>query len=368
MRDFPKRDSGDSDLIDWLGKECEKLKTAKSYSVLKKLPARFGQEDDTVFLNHVCENGQNPICYVPAERNVQVGDPIWCNLKRTAKGYQGELPIDEHGKCRLTASLRFPTLTIWNNGRSLGNADAPVELNAFIGDMEREALRIVYSEDTPNEVKNEMYFFFCYLHEDMPEEISEELIPLLLKSEHFAADSEAGLYFKPLGFAIGKCSKAWQEKAFRKIIEFTGERSMRRFAFQSLAIALWREKSVVFRLTQSETDSLVTAALEELKVILGKKKATYFDRSVLASILEVTLAIMRLRENAEDPLLELLSPYCNKRMQDLRDSIADVKKKNIPMKSFLEFANGKSLPDAAFSFISGNEDSKSIRVIGASFE
>ncbi|MCS5782098.1 hypothetical protein LNP24_28210 [Klebsiella pneumoniae subsp. pneumoniae] len=65
-------------------------------------------------------------------------------------------------------SLRFPALTIWNHGHSLSEPDVPDHFRNAILDGTQKIISIIESENMPDTLKEELFFFLCCLHKDAP--------------------------------------------------------------------------------------------------------------------------------------------------------------------------------------------------------
>lgn len=388
MTQFPKRDEeGTSNLIgEWLPGEFTKLANYKILRVKKLLPRSSTQESDAVFLDFVCQNRKKTICYIPTSENIQEGDYIACYLEQTNRGWQGKAPFvlknDNSNKfTSFRKSLRFPALTVWNNGRSLQDADCPNDFRLKTFNAIQNALKIAANKDMPQSIKDEMFLLLSYIHKDAPN-VFRNILPKMF-------DKNIEQYHKNIGYAIGDGKLEWQKDLLTKTIALFAEENGQ-YAFAILAICLWRVKSLVFELEYDNVDIIIKKATEKIKNSLTctkdkynyKKKneigMTEFGKQIV-SVVEVVLAILRLRETQNEKMLKLLSPEYNEDLQGLCEQLKKLseklKKDEIVFNSRINFDiqqhKNDATPPLLFAttkYATGEIESNSIRVLSVTEE
>ena len=83
-------------------------------------------------------------------------------------------------------SLRFPALTIWNHGHSLSESDVPDHFRNSIFEGTQKILSIIESENIPDSLKEELFFFLCCLHKDAPGIVGSRLLDAVKDKKAFA--------------------------------------------------------------------------------------------------------------------------------------------------------------------------------------
>lgn len=281
---------------------------------------------------------------------------------------------------KLLSRLRFPSLTAWNNGRSICDTDCPPEFKEKtleILDFIRE--KKIYDIDTTTYLyKNdarEWCFFLACTHRDTPKEFSDLLCGRYF--DHLGDESYEGTekkYFhipKWIAYALGDCSQPWQVDLFKKTIGLLdGEK--KEFGVRILAIALWRVKDFVGKFGSEETTKLLEACLAGVQ---------QEESSWLSASLECILALCRLRDPDRNSSSQILEALSNKKQgtNDLLSALEELKGKvkEKELKTFLVFEGdevqgdgtdkGQFLLDATHGYLSGSINNDSIRVIEADF-
>ncbi|EJG0702909.1 DUF2357 domain-containing protein [Vibrio parahaemolyticus] len=148
-------------------------------------------------------------------------------------------------------SLRFPVLTIWNNGHSLSEPDVPNSFRTAIFEGINRILPIINSPKMPDTLKEELFFFLSCLHKDAPRIVSTKLLEAaqdgqLLKKKN-----------KNIAFAIGDAELPWQQQLLRSVMSpVDNEGLIRSITLEDLAIALWRSETLVSKLSETELRKL----------------------------------------------------------------------------------------------------------------
>ncbi len=361
-------------LQSWLPAEFEKINTSQFYPIIKKLNKSFGDEE-AVFLR--INSFDSCICYVPTKYNLQIGDSVWCYVKQTQKGLRGCNPIfEETDRSDFSSSLRFPVLSIWNNGRSINDSECPKDFKNITEGAIQTILDMATNTQVPITVREELYFFLCSIHKDTPPEVSKYLIPELLKNENLRK------YHRHIGFSLGDCSQDWQKEVLNQVIDFL-DTDNNNFGLDILSISLWRVKSFVYNIGINELKLIFAGVKKSLKFAIKRKAETTFQKRytarIIASAMETLLGVTRLRHNIDGSLnddkeilqylsikhneekisnlLELIK-LCDKKLKD--DSISLPQRISFTIRK--QDNNMEPLLLAAYSFLAGNIDSASIKI------
>ncbi|MGL4987534.1 MAG: DUF2357 domain-containing protein [Treponemataceae bacterium] len=364
---------------DWLPREFEKITNFNIYKVKKKIGAvkneKIDVPKDLVFLDRGKIDRKDARCYLPEEWTVQEGDLIFCSVLSISNGnYQGFDPIpvrlqdDDTISISFTKSLRFPMLTVWNNGRSLQDADVDNDFRNKALNAIEKAQELIEDQNTPKAIQKEMLFFLSYLHKDAPESffslLEDKFFPCINKREHY----------QYIAFAIGDAQLVWQKNALKKVIEGLEKNEIFSIAsIKILAIILWRVKQLVFDFSLSDIQAIIKCCnrILEMKIITEKRNS-----GLCTSVLQVLLAVLRQRENASNEMLELLSPFYNQTLKKIESQIltlsknknfyTQLKNNRIEFDGLEKSEKEKDIPDLLYvvtKYLSGDIGGKSIKII-----
>ena len=187
-------------------------------------------------------------------------------------------------RCFLANNLRSPVLTIWNHGHSLSEADAPNHFRNAIFEGIQNALSIIESENMPDILKKELFFFLCCLHKDAPEIVGTKLLNAVKNKTLFNENH------KDIAFAIGDADLPYQQELLEYVInDNTLSRSN---AMIVLSIALWRSETLIFKISETELKKICKDLFECILKTINDKRIAY-----LRNYLELLLALIRSRKN-----------------------------------------------------------------------
>uniref|UniRef100_UPI003F58BAA5 hypothetical protein n=1 Tax=Vibrio cholerae TaxID=666 RepID=UPI003F58BAA5 len=157
-----------------------------------------------VFTNEKGPSGSN-ISFsesLPSRLREKAKDTIYRKLSRTL----------EHAEKGIF-SLRFPALTIWNHGHSLSESDVPGHFKSAISEGIQKIISIIESDNMPDTLKDELFFFLCCLHEDAPEIVGSRLLDAVKDKKLMRR------YHKNIAFAIGNAELPWQQQLLEDVID-----------------------------------------------------------------------------------------------------------------------------------------------------
>ena len=224
-------------------------------------------------------------------------------------------------------SLRFPVLTIWNNGHSLSEPDVPNNFRTAIMEGINRILHILDSKKVPDTLKEELFFFLSCLHKDAPGIVSTKLLEAAQDGQLLKMNN------KNIAFAIGDAELPWQQQLLRSVISpIDNEGLIRSITLEDLAIALWRSEALVFKLSETELRKLcndlfrciqfdmqlLTSDIPEYRLQFhlekglaeteAQKRERGYQTNTLCKHLELLLALMRSRGNEDENFKMILAP------------------------------------------------------------
>ena len=392
MACFPKRDSDKtSDFVNsWLFEEYKKIYNSGIYRV--KGTTRSNTPNTNVFFLQI-KNGIDAICYIDNEYIVNVGSSlVWGYLQRVKKGLQ---ILDPHvigsrnNKCEFAKSLRFPAIMVWNNGRSVEDADCPESFRKNTELILEKLKELLAEEHTPKCVVYEYKFLLSCMHKDIPDWFYPELSSVLKQIESYFD------YPNWIAYALGDCSMEWQIKLLESTMLLLENPKKAEYAIRVLAVALWRVNSFVFNLNSYDVKVILKAIREQFEKMktqendkiknmekgLLKKTKNQRDMDLnrirlYSACLECVVALCRLRKkkndkDAEKNMLSALSPVVNPDVKIIVENMKAIKSK---IKTFLTFDIVRPSEDqtpellyAAHGYLSGLIDSNAIKVLEADF-
>ena len=189
-------------------------------------------------------------------------------------------------------SLRFPALTIWNHGHSLSESDVPDHFRNAIFEGTQKIISIIESENMPDTLKEELFFFLCCLHKDAPGIVGSRLLDAVKDKKLLRR------YYKNIAFAIGNAELPYQQELLENVIDpIDNEGLTRSITMDVLSIALWRSKSLINKLTKEELVAIsrnLYGCLEfDLQKVVNEGKG--YQIATLCKHLELILALLRSR-------------------------------------------------------------------------
>jgi cold shock CspA family protein len=357
---FPKEDGKIfSDLLDWCSSKLAGLDDLISFDYDGELQTmvnnrkvgnfEFGKTDrNGKYFCRVNVEGESVFChssqFIEAvdENSLYQKCPVYLNVSTNEKGSSGaNISFSVISLSRLEEklqdtinrkvepvekgifSLRFPALTIWNHGHSLSDSDVPDYFRTSIIEGIQNAVSIIKSENMPETLKRELFFFLCCLHKDAPSIVGTRLLDAvkdkkLLRENH-----------RNIAFAIGNAELQWQQELLENVVNpINNERLTRSITMEVLSIALWRSKALILTLTEEELGTLNRNLYGCLEFDLQKvaEDGNYNQIATLCKHLELLLALLRSRANEGEGFKAILSPDkdLNKKYVNLVDDVSRI--------------------------------------------
>ncbi len=379
---FPKEDGKSfSDLLDWIERDLLKIADLSYYGrVSGVIPKWIDKGDDNVFcfiddmFIHKSSLYLEKSLKLPQQGEILSFYKIKDNKGRfLAKDVTLGRTLPKG--CFLSKSLRFPTLTIWNHGHSLSESDVPDHFRNAVFEGTQKIISIIESENMPDTLKEELFFFLCCLHKDAPEIVGTRLLEAVKHKKLLRR------YHRNIAFAIGNAELPWQQELLKHIINpVDNDPPTGSITMEVLSIALWRSKTLINKLTKEELRALSRNLFgflecDLLKVINNRNRCQIGQIAIFCKHLELLLALLRSRKIEDEGVKKILAPD-NELTQKYVTLVDDVSRvvieKNIQLKSRISlqiekpemFRNTPDLLYALWMYLTGDSGANSIIISG----
>ena len=353
LQHYPTKDnSRESDLFEWVEKNIKHMQNVISANVYRIEKNRCFARDN---------NGHEILCHKDkfinqAEwENINKGYIIYLAKMQGEKGYRGGFISKEQSITmkNILFNTRFPMIKIFN-GHSLIDYDIPDSFRKAIFDfIEFMESRI---DDINNKGLKEEFLLFCsMLHECLPKYLLDNI------------KSIKEYKIKSFAYSIGDAKLDFQKTILESVFKDNFIKQI-----QILAISLWRSKNLVFKISKNNIKSLIEESIKWIE-----KEDNFYtkdNRLFLANIIEVLLALLRLRQKYPD-ILHPSDEDTKRLIEKLKDLDKKITQNKATLKSYLnleiekpdKYKNMQDLIYALLSFISGNNSDK-IKIIGVNDE
>ncbi|RCW94164.1 DUF2357 domain-containing protein [Marinomonas foliarum] len=415
FQQFPKEDGKSfSDLLDWCCSKIAGLNDLISFdyeqefkSILNKRKVGYlewGTTDRTgKYYCRVNVEGESVFChsseFIEAvdENSLYEGCSVYLDVFTNEKGPSGSnisfsesLPSRLREKAKDTInrklsrtlehaekgifSLRFPALTIWNHGHSLSESDVPDHFRSAIFEGTQKIISIIESDNMPDTLKEELFFFLCCLHKDAPRIVGTRLLDAVKDKKLMRR------YYKNIAFAIGNAELPYQQKLLENVIDpIDNEGLTRSITMEVLSIAFWRSKTLINKLTKEDLVALsggLYGCLEfDIHKVVNDGKG--YQIATLCKHLELLLALLRSRRIEDEEFKIIFAPNNNltKKYVTLVDDVSRIViDSDIELKSRISlqiekpemFRNTPDLLYALRMYLTGNAGANAIGITSVS--
>lgn len=380
---FPKEDGKScSDLLDWIKRDIKKISDIADYGrssgVIRKWIDK-GNDNVFCFIDDTFIH-RSSLWLCSGQDFPQPGETLSFYKVQVEDGrFSGEdVAIEPHQPkyCFLSKSLRFPALTIWNHGHSLSESDVPDHFRNAIFEGTQKIISIIESENMPDTLKEELFFFLCCLHKDAPGIVGSRLLDAVKDKKLLRR------YHRNIAFAIGNAELPYQQELLENVIDpIDNEGVTRSITMEVLSIALWRSKTLINKLTKEELVALsrnLYGCLEfDLQKVVNDGKG--YQIATLCKHLELLLALLRSRgiEGEEFKMIFAPDNDLTKKYVTLVDDVSRIViDSDIELKSRISlqidkpemFRNTPDLLYALRMYLTGDSGAKTIVITGVSDE
>jgi len=331
FRRDPKRDgNGYSDLLDWILERLELLENIEEVPIFyieneqKKKEGYFenwgGRDRNNKPYCFVNVNGDSLFCHSNFFQyknldfnNVKQGDKVFLNIEynEIRNNYIGKnivfaknmeeclallnndynkKTIDQKVKPIIKAikSIKYPLLKVWNN-HSLGDIDAPDYFRELILRYINLSISYMSNKNLPIDFKKELFNFLSHLHQDMPIQIANTLVKYSIDLKDY----------NNLALSIGNSNLEWQEQILKNLFNHFNKYKNDERIFDILAIALWRSKILINKISQENIEKIIYSLLPIMKKNFITLTEEYRNKNIgnLVKKFELLLGILRARDN-----------------------------------------------------------------------
>lgn len=149
----------------------------------------------------------------------------------------------------------------------------------------------------PASLRQEVFLFLCRMHKDTPPRMVDELYVIAEKRGRLNREERDAL-----AYAVGDCSEEWQRFVLDRILRC-------RFADWTwmLSVALWRSEVPVSYVSIDHMAEVLPQLFDSLRDKVDRARTGDFRRGI-EPVLEVCLALLRLRGTADESLAAVLAP------------------------------------------------------------
>jgi cold shock CspA family protein len=212
---------------------------------------------------------------------------------------------DKNPRKLFSPKFYFSLFTVWNQGHYLSESDVPEHFRNAIFEGTQKALSIIETENVPDTLKEELFFFLSCLHKDAPGVVATRLLDAVIDK------SLLRRYSRNIAFAIGNAGLPWQKELLKSVINpIDNEGKARPTAIEILSIALWRSKELINIFTEEEIETLIQSLYSPLKLDIQKVEndGSNYQILTLCKHLELLLALLRSRGNEDEKFKMILAP------------------------------------------------------------
>ncbi|MBE0470347.1 MAG: DUF2357 domain-containing protein [Methyloprofundus sp.] len=330
--DFPERlpfealgtylgNGGPTDIVGWIERNLEELDDIYNFISYGKSKKRFnfsyGDVDwipnkdfgfyrvhldyENIFVHHSQFEGLDVINQKCFSGDIRIKGDDRYSLENV--GVQGELT--ERELKSLPTRWRFPMLIFSDQTRSFADAELPKEF------AQKGQQAIVQAQELLNLLKGsnkglerELVQFLSYNHKLMPASAADNLLEMATDKYLLRRESN---WFK---YALGDVSQPWQQQLLTHILEPVDDSGGTRAAtLEIISVAMWRDKTVIHKLTSAQVTTLTERLNEYLLEAIGqlKKEDKPYKWNSFIMHLELMLALLRTRESSKSEISSLFA-------------------------------------------------------------
>ena len=164
--------------------------------------------------------------------------------------------------------VRFPTYTIWNQGRSTDDPDCPSAFRDAVRNGVNDAERLISDAGNSAELRSELKALLSRMHVDAPTWLHQELLASALQAKQNVPLNVA--------YGLGDCSLRWQREALIAIATQPSPDVL------ALAVALWRSEEPVRLLSSATVDGLLASmagSLSDPVRVVSRSELAQKDRA-----------------------------------------------------------------------------------------
>lgn len=301
---------------------------------------------------------------------------------------------------RALSRSMFFVYTIWNNGRSLRDADAPNDFREFMVRAIERLAELMNDEDIPEYISNKALKCLSVLHADAFNHTG----PIMLDAVYGAEPVDFDRFYRFLPYVMGNLGLPQQKQLLGGVLERTGKGAHP--PLDVIAVLSWRSSKAIELLAADEVKAICEDLIRELATdvkrledeirknhvqwlmkngIRGRKNVTPEEAirevrrrqcATLAMHLELLLALLRTRGSSKPDIrsiFQLHAPYCDRFTKAVQDIGKLVKKNGYELKSRvslnLQKPEGNKMPDLLYAlqlYLTGSTGANAISIASVS--
>ncbi len=389
LRHLPKAEGkSDSDVIDWMSREFVKIhEICSGYQELRastrvevqgfssKVRHKSGQDFGFVTLN----DGREVFCHknqYTGQGSLFDASAVYFFVRDGGKGLRAnDITDNPQAKTKteqslekrngdLRKSIRYPSVQVWGEGRSVTDADAPVSLRSAVATFAQDWRTIVDLGMQDSDLGQEYMLCAARMHKD-----AAWFSSMWARLEQVATGQEKpnAQDMKMLGDALGDLSLPEQQSLHENLLQKHGG-----WRLSVLANAYWRCPDIVSKLTAEQTQALGNAVRRDLQHQLStaasNKKLSPF---IVTRLCELLLALLRTR-GSPDPQIKQILDANGKLASQLIEQVENLQQyyqqHPFAMKTFVRLNLQKpehlqAMPDllyAVYTYLSGDDGADDI--------
>lgn len=382
LRNWQKRDSAEtSDLLEWVLRAIHQVENELSRTTGEITEDWREDKNGHLFTSVRCRDSEIVVRIYAANfvknqpyRDFKKGDKVSFELHARGEMYSGK-KVAGHKYDVLESikkGLRFPTIQIWRDGRSIANRDCPAEFAEEMGKAIKYLVGLLQRTEVPSRIKQEVSFLLTVMHKDSPSECVQWVTEQVKNGTIYAQQA--------VGFALGDVSEQWQKDIFAKLVTRLTSSSLRVFAY-----AIWREPHFVEKFNLTELSSILkvlVATLGEIKECSRRKNEDYEKTGRIwgrttSEPLELLLGLLRTRASSDSEIKMLLQPR-QKVTRDLANQVERiaeiVARSSVPLSSRVQISiqrpdGDRRTPDLLYAlrlYLTGDDGANAIHITSVS--
>lgn len=215
-------------------------------------------------------------------------------------GAQGELVLK-----KLPGRWRFPMLIFSDQARSFTDTELPKSFSQKGKQAIEQAQELLHLLKGSNKyLEKELMQFLSYNHKLMPASTVDNLLEMATDKYLLRHESN---WFK---YALGDVSQPWQQQLLTQILEPVDDSGGTRAAtLEIISVAMWRDKTVIHKLTAEQVTTVTQRLNEYLLEAIGqlKKQDKHYKWNSFILHLELILALLRTRESSKSEISSLFA-------------------------------------------------------------
>ncbi|HKM15633.1 MAG TPA: DUF2357 domain-containing protein [Marinospirillum sp.] len=211
--------------------------------------------------------------------------------------------LTEYELKSLSKKWRFPMLIFSDQARSFVDEDIPESFAVNGKKAIAQTEELLAIEGIDKNLQRELVQFLSYNHKLMPASAADNLLEMAT-DKNLRDESN---WFK---YALGDVSQPWQQQLLTQILEPVDDSGGTRAAtLEIISVAMWRDKTVIHKLTAEQVTTLTQRLNEYLLEAIGqlKKQDKHYKWNSFILHLELMLALLRTRESSKSEISSLFA-------------------------------------------------------------